>query len=347
MRFLALIFCLFLWRAAAQQALNDPSALADAGAKLLEARQIAEGKKLLERAIELDPNHSKALLHLGLLYYSLDQLILAESYLKQASDSDPHSFQARFLLGASLVQLGKNKEAIQELRAAHRLNSKHPDVVKLLAIEYLEGNYFNDAVELLVPLVDSRTSDEELLLLLIESYQKSGDTGSSFQLTLKSVQRFPGSARSHCWLGAHLQFVGRYAEAKRMLQKAIHLDPTLQVSYYLLADVFLKEQKYTEAIEYFGRAIEKDPGDLDARLGFSRALQGVNEISKALDELETAAELAPGDWRVHLRMSRLHFRMGDEVLAKKEADLSLQLRKRNPAVLEIPAGLSFGSGGRN
>jgi hypothetical protein len=48
------------------------------------------------------------------------------------------------------------------------------------------------------------------------------------------------------------------------------------------------------------------------------------------------------DARVHLQLSRLYFRMGDETRARQEADLSLELRSRKPASDELPTALRSG-----
>ena len=88
-----------------------------------------------------------SLYRLGLEAYSRDDLPAAEAHLKQARKEDPRLFPARFLLGATLVRMNRREEAIPELEAAHRLDPKQADVVKLLAIQYKESGRQVEALE--------------------------------------------------------------------------------------------------------------------------------------------------------------------------------------------------------
>jgi len=275
----------------------------------------------------------------GVLYFSQEQFPAARSYLEKAVAARPRSFQARFLLGATLVQLNETAGAIRELQAAHQLNPKHADALKLLAAQYVGARRFQEAIALLRPLVDAAPFDEELHLLLIQAFQSSGDSGSAFDLAQKAARRFPASSQVACWLGFQLQFSGRYQESKKYLREAIALDPSYPVSYYLLADVLLKEENYKEAIGYFRQAIASMPDDAEALMGLSRAWLGLNQTAEALQELQKAAQAAPQDARVHLQLSRLYYRLGDETRAQQEADLALRLRDPQSILVEAPAAL--------
>ena len=275
----------------------------------------------------------------GVLYFSQEQFPAARSYLEKAVAARPRSFQARFLLGATLVQLNDTAGAIRELQAAHQLNPKHADALKLLATQYVGARQFREAIALLRPLVDVAPFDEELHLLLIQAFQSSGDSTRAFELAQKAARRFPASSQVACWLGFQLQFSGRYEESNKHLRKAIELEPSYPVSYYLLAEVLLQEEKHKEAIGYFRQAIERMPDDAEALMGLSRALLGLNQTAEALQELQKAAQAAPQDARVHLQLSRLYFRLGDETRAQQEADLALRLRAPQSILVEAPAAL--------
>jgi tetratricopeptide (TPR) repeat protein len=275
----------------------------------------------------------------GVLHFSQEQFPAARSYLEKAVAARPRSFQARFLLGATLVQLNDTAGAIRELRAAHKLDPKHGDALKLLATQHVGSRQFREAIALLRPRVDVAPFDEELHLLLIQAFQSSGDSTSAFELAQKAARRFPASSQVACWLGFQLQFSGRYEDSKKYLRKAIALDPSYPVSYYLLAEVLLQEEKYKEAIGCFRQAIERMPEDAEALMGLSRALLGVNHTAEALQELQKAAQAAPQDARVHLQLSRLYYRLGDETRAQQEADLALRLRDPQSILVEAPAAL--------
>ena len=85
--------------------------------------------------------------------------------------------------------------------------------------------------------------------------------------------------------------------------------------------------------------MEKDPEDVDARLGLAQALVALEAPAKALEVLEEAVRVAPADSRVHFQLSRLHYRLGDERSADREAEVSLRLRNRETPDTEAPSAL--------
>jgi len=260
----------------------------------------------------------------------------AERYLKQAVRQQPRSFDAHFLYGAALVELDRSDEAIPELEQAHRLNPAHADAMKLLAVQYMMHRDYAKAIALLRPVA---VPDEETYLLLIESHQASGDSARSFAAAQRAVERFPKSAQLHCWIGFQLQFSGRYEEARKHLEEAIRLAPDYPATYYVLGDVLLKELKYEAAAPYFEKAIQFLPEDVDAWIGLSQAWLGLDNLPKAIAALEDAARAVPQDSRIHLNLSRLFFRMGDQAKAEQEAARSIQLREKEGAAAELPAAL--------
>jgi tetratricopeptide (TPR) repeat protein len=242
--------------------------------------------------------------------------------------------------GATLVQLGRTADAIEQLEQAHRVRPDHADALKLLAAQYMLAGQYDKSIRMLrqVP-----APDEEMSLLLIESYQSSGDSERSFRFTQKALTRFPKSPQLHCWLGFQLQFSGRFQDARKHLEEAARLDPAYPASYFLLADVLFKQQNFEASIPYFDKAIAVVPDDVDAHLGLGQAWLAMGDPRKALAAFEEAARVAPDDARVHLQLSRLYFRSGDERRAEREADLSVRLREKQNSIVNIPSALRSGA----
>jgi Flp pilus assembly protein TadD len=121
--------------------------------------------------------------------FAAGEFAQAEKLLAQAVKQQPRSFEARFLLGATLVQLNRTEAAIEQLRAAHQLNPRHPDALKLLAAQYMTKRDFPSAIALLKPAVAAPAADEEMYLLLVEAALTAGDTEGSFALSQQAVKR--------------------------------------------------------------------------------------------------------------------------------------------------------------
>ena len=318
-----------------------PSAasLAASGEKFLEAQMVNEARQAFEGALRLDAANFAALRGMGFIDFSQGRFAQARVSLEKAVRARPNSFQVRFLLGAVLVELKDPKGAITQLRAAHQLDTTHADVRKLLAAQYSATGQYKQAIALLAPVVDQPPYDEEAHLLLIGARQASGDSEGVFALATRAERRFPRSPQVAAWLGFQLQFSGRYEEAEDQLRRAIDLEPSFGVPYQLLGEIYLKREEYSAAVEWFRKAVNIMPEDVETLMGLGRALAALDNTDAALEALRKAATMAPENAQVHLHLSRLYFRTGDEAKAREEADLSVKLRTTAPVGVEAPAGL--------
>lgn len=309
--------------------------LADAGVRHLEGGNLAAARAAFEQCLKSDPAQYDALSGLGFIHYSEGRFEPARDLLGRAAKLRPQSFQTRFLLGATLIQLNDTEGAIRQLEQAHALNRTHADARKLLAAQYVRTQRHSKAITLL-----GAAGDEESMLLLIEAKQSSGDSAGAFALAEKATARFPQSAQVAAWLGFQLQFAGRYPEARVKLEEALRLDPSFPTPMQILGDIYLKEENFAEAVKWLRRASEKMPGDPEILLALSRALLEQDDAAEALAALEQAARVAPKDARVQLQLSRLYFRQGDEARAKEAAERSVKLRESGTVRTSgPPAGL--------
>ena len=164
---------------------------------------------------------------------------------------------------------------------------------KLLAAQYSATGQYEQAIALLAPVVDRPPYDEEAHLLLIGARQASGDSEGVFALATRAQRRFPRSPQVAAWLGFQLQFSGRYEEAEKELRKAIDLEPSFGVPYQLLGEVYLKREEYVAAVEWFRKAVNIMPEDVETLMGLGRALAALDNTDAALEALGNA----PREWR--------------------------------------------------
>jgi tetratricopeptide (TPR) repeat protein len=275
---------------------------------------------------------------LGLEAYSKDDLSAAEGFLKQARQADPRLFSARFLLGAALVRMNRRDEAIAELEAAHRLDPRHADVVKLLAIQYRESGSQIESLRLLQSFPEA-ARDEEFYLLFIEANQDAGSVAEAEQLVRQAIRRYPKSARVNAWMGFEMREAGRFTDAEPYLRKALQGDPELPAPYFLMGDVLVREEKYREAIPWLRKVLQMEPRDEEAAIDLSRALAGLGDLQGALAALERESRVVPENAKLALEMSRLYARLGDAEKAHWQAENAARWRLTES---RIPESLRHG-----
>lgn len=62
-----------------------------------------------------------------------------------------------------------------------------------------------------------------------------------------------------------------------------------------LGEIRRRQQRYNEAVDFFGRATLLDPGDIKARVGLAQSLRGLSKFQEALVESEKALALDPNN----------------------------------------------------
>jgi predicted Zn-dependent protease len=125
------------------------------------------------------------------------------------------------------------------------------------------------------------------------------------------------------------------------LKKAMTLDPAYEEPPFFIGDLLVKLDKPEEAVPYLRTAIRNRNDYVPARVLLARALMKLERWDEAMAELKATVELDPKHPQPHLLMSQVYFRLGDEARARQARQISLELRRRNPELLEAVQGRPF------
>ena len=67
----------------------------------------------------------------------------------------------------------------------------------------------------------------------------------------------------------------------------------------------------------------------------------LDRLDEAAGELDEAVRRDSKQPQPHLLLSQIYFRLGKEDRAREEKNLSMRLRRENPATLEVAQGRAF------
>ncbi len=328
MRLLSVL--LYLSGAAAQ----DPAALSEQAQVAALHQQNQDAERLWKQAIGLSPGYFPALFNLGYFYFKQERFADAEPFLRRAGQASRTDFNTRYLLGVSLSKLGRPEDALRAWREALDIQPKNLRLMQVMSVEYYKGRYFAEAADLARRALDVESGNENTYFLAIKAYQSAGDDQSAADIALRAVQKFPDSARANFEYAYHLQKVGKIEEAERRLKRAMAADPSYEEPFFFYGNLLVDQERYGEAIPYLRSAIRNRNDYVPARVVLARALMNQEKWREAIAELNETIALDPQHPQPHLLLSQIYFRLGDEAKAKTEKDISLRLRRQNPAILE-------------
>lgn len=101
----------------------------------------------------------------------------------------------------------------------------------------------------------------------------------------------PKSALVRARLAAELVKVGSFAEAKRLCEEAVKLDPKYVDSYLLLAGIQVAAKEFDGALDTYAKALKVEPTNRDALLYYGVTLAEVGKLAEGIKQLEILVKL--------------------------------------------------------
>jgi tetratricopeptide (TPR) repeat protein len=304
----------------------DPGALADTAKNLALEKRYDEAAALWQQALKTAPDHWPSLFNLAYMYFSLSDFARAEPLLARAANVRPADFNTHYLLGSTLVRLGKREQGLREWRTALELQPGNVRLMQIMAVEYGNGAYFKEACDI----ARRALGDLNAYLVAIKACEDARDP-AALELARDAATKFPDSARANFEYGFQLQRHGRTEDSLPYLRKAMAADPAYEEPFFFYGDLLLKEGKYADAIGYLQAALKNRPDYVAACVSLGKALLGLEKLADAASQLERCDPKHP---QPHLLLSQVYFRLGDEARARREKEISLRLRRENPTAME-------------
>lgn len=321
---------------------QTPDEMSDAAQRLAMAKRYEEAAALWKKALTIDPKHFPSLFNLGFLYYSTGKLREAEGVLSRAAKIAPDDFNTRYLLGNTLVGLGKREAGLLEWKAALVIRPQNLKLMQVMAVEYGKGSYFRDACEISRKAVEAGGQELNGYLIAIKYCDDASDA-SAIELARQAVEKFPASARANFEYGFQLKRNGRREESISYLKKAMAADPQYEEPFFFYGDLLLEDEQYEEATRHLQVALRLRPDYIAACVSLAKALMGLEKSREAVDVLNGCISKNPKHPQPHLLLSQVWFRLGDEEKAAAAKETSLRLRRENPSIMEGAVSRPFPS----
>jgi tetratricopeptide (TPR) repeat protein len=270
--------------------------------------------ELMTGLVERHPDDAVLRFELAQIHLETARVDSAISDLREATRLDPEFYDAHRLLGRLLIDTSggsraKVDEAMKELEAAYRI--RPTDVGTGLAIVqiHLGAGRLDEAEKVLKELAeispDSRTVNFQLSQLLarsgkqeesrvylervvaeeptfapaafqlLEIYQADREWGKAASTLEPLAQADPANIDLQRRLGFFYLRAGRSAEAVRLFENLIKVEPGDDRTIYMLAESLSAEAQYEKANVLYRRLLQKTPNDPELLISL-----GANQLSQ-------------------------------------------------------------------
>jgi tetratricopeptide (TPR) repeat protein len=250
---------------------DDATVHYDLGYVYTALKQPVDAKSEYEKAIALNPKMGAAYQNLGLTLLPTDPSA-AIALLQKAAELLPTDGRTKWLLGAALEKNDKLPAAIEQYRAAEKVDDKDPDIRVSLGRALLSAGHASDAETALREALSLHPAGDSLAeahLCLAQALiaEKKLDEGAS-ELALY-LQHSPNDIAARITHASVLVDMGKDDDALAELDQASTAGPEGLRAMRLRSQIYFEKKRYNDDIPLLQRAAAiapKDP-DISARLG--------------------------------------------------------------------------------
>ncbi len=278
--------------------------------ELSKAECLAEAKDHLLQAHALHPGHLGCTLKLAIVCRQLGEAREAEGYFAAALELDPSSVDARM----GRAELCFNERRLAEASMFYReILAQNP---RNAAAQFGLGCCF-DALE---QRVSARVCYEEAIALdpahaaaninLASLHQKNGNHADAVAACQRVLDRDPNFAPAYVNLASALTAQGKTTEAVRVQKRGLEIESSA-AAFSNLASCQYDLGEHEGAVASATRAIELDPGYVQAYINKAAAWEALGDQSAALAAYETALKLDPESAAAHRDRGCMLLLLGD------------------------------------
>ncbi|MEM7584512.1 MAG: sulfatase-like hydrolase/transferase [Acidobacteriota bacterium] len=224
-----------------------------------------------------------------------DRPLEAHEFLLALLRTDPDNPHYLELLASAELKLGNADEALAILERLKMSPTGYPlpeDVARMAAGILSSRGEIDKAYE--------RYREAEVLdptaegaYRLSRIHASRGEVHDELRFLNEALELDPTFVPARLDLAVRQAMSGELAEAEVQFRRALADHPYLARSFYNFGTFLVQNERSAEAVSYFQRAVELEPGYLQAHYALVEILLGLGEPDAAFEHFEALEELAP------------------------------------------------------
>ena len=310
------------WDGAARR---DEARARDAqGVALAQAGRIAEAVEQFRAALQLAPDFPEAVYHLALAYDRMGRTGEAMANAEDALRLSPDLIQARYVLAGCC---GKRGDFEGELRLLAKITGRAPEFAEArynYGLGLQREQRFAEAVEELraAARLDPKNARYTLALGVALANRNNNE---AIRVLRTAVDLAPSDVEPRYNLALALAAAGQGTNALREFEAALQLNPNHAAARRGLGIALMHEDKLEASAEQLRRALKDAPRDAETANNLGLVQLRLNDLSGAIPSLERATQLNPRLIKAHFNLAQAYQRAGRSGDARLEAERAAEL----------------------
>lgn len=305
---------------------GEAQALLQRALNHIQSNQELEAEAALSALLNARPSDANALQLLGILRRAQNRWEEAETLYRRSLSTDPNQPQVHFNLGNLLRALMRPDEAIAEYHEAIRLKSNYVEAHLNLATALAEQGKPVEAeksIRRALQIQPNLAIAKQILGGILTDQGKGKEAETVLRQALASAPANPRqvAAIEHN-LGASLAKQNRFSEALQLFDSAQSKVPEMSFVDYNRANALQGLGELDAAVEFYRRAIARNPLDMRAHNDLNNLLYRLNRDDEMLRSYDEAFALYPAAGGLPLAKANFLFSREDYDRAREQYEIS-------------------------
>jgi tetratricopeptide (TPR) repeat protein len=217
----------------------------------------------------------------------------ARRVLERALKLDPDFFATHDMLAGLALRAGNADGAIAEYKEALRGNPNPGPLLSNLGAAYLAKGDYAGALQILNRAIALDSTLVNAYIRIGQVFEAQGRVDEAGGYYDRARRRDPSSEIAIHSQASLLLKLGKYSEARGVVEEALAARPGGALLFSDLGLAFLREGSLDSAITYFKDALALEPGMLPARGNLAVAYEGKGLRQDAVEQYKIYLETAP------------------------------------------------------
>jgi tetratricopeptide (TPR) repeat protein len=311
---------------------------------LVSARQFSQAEQAVQDRLQRSPDWDLGHLLLAQIYNSTGRYDLAERSARSAVRLR-ESLDGFLLLAVATMHSGQLNQSIGWLEKAAQRQADHPEIYKLLGLDYALGGMLRESEQAFRRSVELQPGNWELYYLQGRALYELGQLRETERILRQAIKLNPSSVKSWTALGQVQEKLYDSGSAEESYQKAVGLcgPQTSECAWPLLQLGYLTErQQGPQAAEsYLRQAVAARPDWAKPHFYLGKTLAALGNLNAARTEMEAAVRLDEAKSQYHYQLALLYRQLKEPQRAKQHLEryralVELERDKRAPAEFGSP-----------
>lgn len=297
-----------------------------------------EATSLLHAAVDSNPDYADARIDLAIVYFRQGDSPKAKGLAESVLQKNPQSARARKLLGKIYLIDGDLARSIDELKTGLTIQPDF-ETAYSLAINYLQAQRLSEATELFDRILAFEGPSAALHVLFGRAYRETGFLELAIREFNKAIAIDPKFPRAHYYLGyAYLIQLEEtaYPQARAAFEEELKIQPDDYLSLLYLGIITVNQHEFSVAAPLLEHAIQVRPAAPEPLLYLGQLYFNTERLQLTITTLRKYIKLSAQQPQPLHDAARAHYLLGQSLLrqgqaeeAKKEVQLSEELRVQN------------------